>query len=115
MDASIWKRKKARIWLMFGLTEITIKKKPAELVAAGHFRQRQKICTEWIRALKTDRENADRITANDLTRHDQIVVRRKIKRFGTSDANINNDWQATRAGQKKKDYKDLAVRRMQMK
>ena len=54
-----------------------------------------------IGALKDIHENANRNAANDLIRHDQMVVHRKIKRLERPDTNINNDLQTTSAGQKR--------------
>ena len=54
-----------------------------------------------IGALKDIHENVNRNAANDLIRHDQMVVNRKIKRLERPDTNINNDWQTTSAGQKR--------------
>ena len=54
-----------------------------------------------IGALKDTHENVNRNAANDLVRHNQMVVHRKIKRLGRPDTNINNDLQTTSAGQKK--------------
>ena len=53
-----------------------------------------------IGALKDIHENANRNAANDLIRHDQMVVHRKIKRLERPDTNINNDLQTTSAGKK---------------
>lgn len=54
-----------------------------------------------IGALKDIHENANRNAANDLIRHDQMVVQQKNKKIGTTlKANINNDWQTTSAEKK---------------
>lgn len=53
-----------------------------------------------IGALKDTHENVNRNAANDLIRHDQMVVHRKIKRLERPDTNINNDLQTTSAGKK---------------
>ena len=53
-----------------------------------------------IGALKDIRKNVNRNAANDLVRHNQIVVHRKIKRLERPNTNINNDWQTTSAGKK---------------
>ena len=53
-----------------------------------------------ISALKDTHENVNRNAANDLIRHDQMVVHRKIKRLERHDTNINNDLQTTSAGKK---------------
>ncbi|UYJ10001.1 MAG: hypothetical protein OGM78_07565 [Oscillospiraceae bacterium] len=54
-----------------------------------------------IGALKDIRKNVNRNAANDLIRHDQIVVHRKIKRLERPNTNINNDWQTTTSAEKK--------------
>ena len=54
-----------------------------------------------ISALKDIRKNFNRNAANDLIRHDQIVVHRKIKRLERPNTNINNDWQTTTSAEKK--------------
>ena len=61
-----------------------VKKKPAEAAAAGCFRQRQESMHVTDRHFGENREKPDRTTANDLIRHDQMVVHRKIKRLERS-------------------------------
>ena len=63
--------------------------------------QSKKFVQSEIGALKNIHENANRNAANDLIRHDQMVVHRKIKRLERPDTNINNDLQTTSAGQKR--------------
>jgi hypothetical protein len=62
--------------------------------------QPKKFVQSEIGALKDIHENANRNAANDLIRHDQMVVHRKIKRLERPDTNINNDLQTTSAGKK---------------
>jgi len=62
--------------------------------------QSKKFVQSEIGALKDIHENVNRNAANDLIRHDQMVVNRKIKRLERPDTNINNDWQTTSAGKK---------------
>jgi hypothetical protein len=54
-----------------------------------------------IGALKDICKNVNRNAANDLVRHNQIVVHRKIKRLERPNTNINNDWQTTTSAEKK--------------
>ena len=62
--------------------------------------QSKKFVQSEISALKDTHENVNRNAANDLIRHDQMVVHRKIKRLERPDTNINNDWQTTSAEKK---------------
>ena len=62
--------------------------------------QSKKFVQSEIGALKDIHENANRNAANDLIRHDQMVVHRKIKRLERPDTNINNDLQTTSAEKK---------------
>ena len=98
--------------LVFQLAEI-LYRHVCKTAAAGHCRHNQKKSMQSeIGALKDIHENANRNAANDLIRHDQMVVHRKIKRLERPDTNINNDLQTTSAG--KKDCKDCAVRRIKL-
>ena len=62
--------------------------------------QSKKFVQSEIGALKDIHENANQNAANDLIRHDQMVVHRKIKRLERPDTSINNDLQTTSAGKK---------------
>ena len=106
-------RNPPRHLLVFQPAEI-LQRHVCKTAAAGHCRCNQTLYSvqSEISALKDTHENVNRNAANDLIRHDQMVVHRKIKRLERPDTNINNDLQTTSAG--KKDCKDCAVRKIKL-